>query len=200
MLAGTSGRDGSVLFFCFEGGVFSCSPFAQGCSVGYRGCHRTTKLFCGVQEVSQNRQKTSVGYDGVTEPHRQIGYCGGPATERTKFVCRVFTEGIYPRYRSVSALQNTPLVVVVCPPFFLCVTPASVCDGFSVTMNSSTRCYGGDVWVAGLGEGGVHRVGAADVLHIRGDGDEGVDHLLRLDSATGGGGHPQRFRKVYLYM
>lgn len=68
---------------------------------------------------------------------------------------------------------------------------------FVVAMEILTRRHRGDVRVAGLGEGGVHRVGAADVLHVRRDGDEGVDHLLRLDGATSSGGHPQRFRKAF---
>lgn len=49
---------------------------------------------------------------------------------------------------------------------------------------------------ASFGERGLHRVGTADVLHVGGDRDEGVDHLFRVDGPPGGRGHPQRFREV----
>ena len=37
--------------------------------------------------------------------HRSIGYCGTAVTELTDVLCRVETEGNYPRYRSVGTLQ-----------------------------------------------------------------------------------------------
>ena len=64
-------------------------------SVGYRMCYRTHR---------------SVGYCGATVTELTevpgIRYCGTAVTELTEVLCRVKTEGNYPRYRSVGTLQN----------------------------------------------------------------------------------------------
>lgn len=62
------------------------------------------------------------------------------------------------------------------------------------------RCFRGNLRAASVSQGGVYGVRAADVLHLGGDGDEGVDDLRRLDGPEGGGGHPQRFREVCLLL
>ena len=91
----------------------------------YRGycCRRYTEPegnLCRVPDVLENSQKCrvlwynchrthrSVGYCGatVTELTRSIGYCGTAVTELTEVLCRVKTEGNYPRYRSAGTLQN----------------------------------------------------------------------------------------------
>ena len=62
--------------------------------MGYWKCYKTHR---------------SVGYllwCNCHRTHRSIGYCGAAVTELTEVLCRVKTEGNYPRYRSVGTLQN----------------------------------------------------------------------------------------------
>ena len=47
-----------------------------------------------------------MGYLICNRTHRSVGYCGTAVTELTEVLCRVKTEGNYPRYRSVGTLQN----------------------------------------------------------------------------------------------
>ena len=61
---------------------------------------------CRVPDVLQNSQKCRVLWCNCHRTHRSIGYCGTAVTEVTEVLCRVKTEGNYPRYRSVGTLQN----------------------------------------------------------------------------------------------
>ena len=81
---------------------------SQMCGVVWNNSHRTHRSvgyciqisqgnLCGVPDLLQcNCHRT----------HRSIGYCGTAVTELTEVLCRVKTEGNYPRYRSVGTLQN----------------------------------------------------------------------------------------------
>ena len=86
-------------------------------SVGYRMCYRTHRIvgYCGITVteltevqgiVYRSLRVISVGYLICYRTHRSIGYCGATVTELTEVLCRVKTEGNYPRYRSVGTLQN----------------------------------------------------------------------------------------------
>ena len=98
-------------------------------SVGYN-CHRTHRSvgycirisqgnLCGVPDLLQNSQKCNcrVLWCNCHRTHRSIGYCGTTVTELTEVqgnvvlrsqnsqgnLCRVSTDGHYPRYRCVLA-------------------------------------------------------------------------------------------------
>ena len=85
-------------------------------------CHRTHRRsvgdciqishgnLCGVPDLLQNSQKYRVLWCNCHRTHRSIGYCGTAVTELTEVLCRVKTEGIYPRYRSVGTLQNLSVI------------------------------------------------------------------------------------------
>ena len=90
---------------------------SQKCRVLWYNCHRTHRSvgyciqisqgnLCGVPDVLQNSQKCRVLWCNCHRTHRSIGYCGTAVTEITEVLCRVKTEGNYPRYRSVGTLQN----------------------------------------------------------------------------------------------
>ena len=91
-------------------------------SVGYN-CHRTHRSvgyciqisqgnLCGVPDLLRNSQKCRVLWCNCS-----IGYCGTAVTELIEVLCRVKTEGNYPRYRSVGTLQNLSVESYV--PWFL---------------------------------------------------------------------------------
>ena len=93
------------------------SQNSQKCRVLWYNCHRTHRSvgyciqisqgnLCGVPDVLQNSQKCRVLWCNCHRTHRSIGYCGTAVTELTEVLCRVKTEGNYPRYRSVGTLQN----------------------------------------------------------------------------------------------
>ena len=80
-------------------------------------CHRTHRSvayciqisqgnLCGVHDLLQSSQKCRVLWCNCHRTHSSIGYCGTAVTELTDVLCRVETEGNYPRYRSVGTLQN----------------------------------------------------------------------------------------------
>ena len=91
---------------------------SQKCRVWWYNCHRTHKsvgyciqnsqgILCGVPDLLQNSQKCRVLWCNCHRTHRSIGYRGTGVTELTEVLCRVKTEGNYPRYRSVGTLQNS---------------------------------------------------------------------------------------------
>ena len=88
-------------------------------SLRYRICYRTHRsvgyciqscqgIFCGVPNLLQNSQKCRVLWCNCHRTHRSIGYCGTAVTELTEVLCRVKTEGNYPRYRSVGPYRTYP--------------------------------------------------------------------------------------------
>ena len=90
---------------------------SQKCRVLWYNCHRTHRSvgyciqisqgnLCGVPDVLQNSQKCRVLWCNCHRTHRSIGYCGTAVTELTEVLCRVKTEGNYPRYRSVGTIQK----------------------------------------------------------------------------------------------
>ena len=100
-----------------SGIVVQRSQNSQKCRVLWYNCHRTHRSvgyciqisqgnLCGVPDVLQNSQKCRVLWCNCHRTHRRIGYCGTAVTELTEVLCRVKTEGNYPRYRSVGTLQN----------------------------------------------------------------------------------------------
>ena len=97
----------------------------QKCRVLWHNCHRTHRSvgyciqisqgnLCGVPDLLQNSQKCRVLWCNCHRTHRSTGYCGTAVTELTKVLCRVKTEGNYPRYRSVGTLQNLSVYFLVC--------------------------------------------------------------------------------------
>jgi len=101
---------------------------SQKCRVLWYNCHRTHRSvgyciqisqgnLCGVPDLLQNSQKYRVLWCNCHRTHRSIGYCGTTVTELTEVqgnvvlrsqnsqgnLCRVTTDGHYPRYRSVLA-------------------------------------------------------------------------------------------------